>query len=39
MNLMFRLFWTSQMMFLLSGSDSSAGPWKVSSMQLVDAPS
>ncbi len=39
MNLMFRLRWTRSMMFCDSGSDSSAGPWNVSLMQLVDAPS
>ena len=39
MNLMLRWFSTSQIAFRDSGSDSFAGPWNVSSMQLVDAPS
>ena len=38
-NLMLGLFSTSQIAFLDSGSDSLAGPWNVSLMQLVDAPS
>ena len=37
-NLMLRYCSTSQTVFFVSGSDSFAGPWNVSSVQLVDAP-